>query len=117
LFELTSLPDVASPEAFLSTATVLFADYAPQISEKAVPILATKSDRPTLRLMKEVLDELANADIERQRRQDGHRKALPHLTPRAKRTPEEQAKVDAQCTELRKAFGLKSPETNDSKTG
>ena len=117
LFQLTSLPDVGDPEAFLSAATILFADHAPQVAEKAVPILATKSDRPTLKLMKEVLDQLTSEAIERQHRADGRMKALPHIAPRAKRTPEEQAKVDAQCAELRKAFGLTNPETNDQKTG
>lgn len=117
LFRLTSLPDVGDPEAFLSAATILFADHAPQIAEKAVPILATTSDRPTLKLMKEVLDQLTGEAIERERRADGRMKALPYIAPRAKRTPEEQAKVDAQCSELRAAFGIKNPEFNDSKTG
>lgn len=117
LFQLTKIPDVGDPEAFLSAATMIFADYAPEIGEQAVPILAKKSDYPSLRLMSEVLDELNAAALERQRRNDGHKLAMPHIAPRAKRTPEEQAKVDAQCAELRKAFGLKNPETNDLKTG
>jgi hypothetical protein len=117
LFEITKIPDVGDPESFLSAATAIFADYAPEIGEAAVPILAKKSDYPTLRMMSEVLDELNGAALERQRRSDGHRKALPHLAPRAKRTPEEQATADAQCAEIRKAFGLKNPETNDAKTG
>lgn len=117
LFRLTSLPDVGDPEAFLSAATMIFADFAPYLGDQAVPILAKKSDRPTLKLMAEVLDELNSTALERQRRNDGHKRALPHLTPRAKRTPEEQARADAQCAEIRKAFGLKNPETNDAKTG
>jgi hypothetical protein len=106
LFRLVSLPDVGDPEAFLSAATMIFADYAPQLGDRAVPILATKSDRPTLKLMKEVLDEL-NADaIERQSKNDMKLRALPHLKDRPKRTPEEQAKVDAQVAEMRAAFGI-----------
>lgn len=106
LFRLVSLPDVGDPKAFLSAATLIFSDYAPQIGDRAVPILATKSDRPTLRLMKEALDEL-NADaIERQSKNDSRLRALPHLKDRPKRTPEEQAKVDAQVAELRSAFGI-----------
>jgi hypothetical protein len=56
--------------------------------------------------MKEVLDEL-NADaIERQSKNDMKLRALPHLKDRPKRTPEEQAKVDAQVAEMRAAFGI-----------
>jgi len=107
-----SLPpqDVGDSKVFLAAAITLFEGYPPDVGEKAVFEIATKTDRPTLRIMKEVLDDLNSAEIERQRREDGHRLALPHIAPRAKRTPEEKAKVDAQCAELRKAFGLKTPE-------
>jgi len=114
LFKLVSLPDVGDPKAFISAATSLFAAHAPEVGDAAIPELATRSDRPTLRLMREVLEELTDRAIERQRKDDG-RKALP--PPERKRTPAEQARAEAQANELRRAFGL--PEQHDqlSKAG
>jgi hypothetical protein len=112
LFKMVSLPDVGDPEVFLSAATLLFADYAPQLGDRAVPMLATKSDRPTLKLMKEVLDELNHNALEQQQRKDDRLRALPHLTPRAPRTKEEQERVDKQVAECRRAFGI--PDRNST---
>lgn len=114
LFQLASLPDVGDAEAFIAAATALFAAHAPEIGDAAIPELATRSDRPTLKLMREVLEDLTDRAIERQRKSDG-RKALP--PPERKRTPAEQARAEAQANELRRAFGL--PEQHDqlSKAG
>ena len=108
LFKMVSLPDVGDPKVFLSAAAALFAEHAPEIGEAAIKELATRSDRPTLRLMREVLDDLTDRAMERQRRDEGRRR-LPPLE--RKRTPEEQARAEAQANELRRAFGL--PAQND----
>lgn len=114
LFKMVSLPDVGDPKAFISAATALFAGHAVEVADAAIPELATRSDRPTLRLMREVLDDLTDRAIERQRKADS-RHALP--PPDRKRTPEEQARAEQQANELRRAFGLPEQRDQLSKAG
>jgi hypothetical protein len=109
--------DIGDAETFLTSAVTLFERYAPDVAETAVFEIVTKTPRPTLDVMKTVLDELTSRSIERESRNDKKMRALPHIAPRAKRTPEEQARVDAQVAELRSAFGIKTSDSTVSKTG
>lgn len=95
--------DVGEPEAFLAAAAVLFAQYAPEIGDKAAFEIPQRSDRPTLKLMREVLDELNERAIER-RNLEQSRRLLPHQP--AARTPEQQARAEHQIQEIRRAHGI-----------
>jgi hypothetical protein len=96
-----SLPpqDVGDPETFLSAAIELFAEHAPEVMERAVREIPRRSDRPTIKLMSEIL-----ADFERtarQREEAARRLPPPQERPR---TPEEQQRVDRLVESVRQAL-------------
>ena len=110
LFNLLPPQDVLDPEAFLAAAIVLFAQYPVQVCTKAISVIARKSDRPTLRLMTAMLDKI-NERYEREaERQSAHASYIAGLLPRPQRTPEQQARIDAQVSAARRALGI--PERN-----
>jgi hypothetical protein len=58
LFNLVPPLDVGDPEEFFAAAIALFAQYPIEVTERAVFKIAELSDRPTLRLMRSVLEEI-----------------------------------------------------------
>lgn len=104
LFGLLPPQDVGDPEAFLTAAIALFAEYETEVMRDAVFKIAKRSDRPTLKLMREVLDEVDAPRARARERMDATRQLPP--PPREPRTPEQQARVDEQVKALRSAFGL-----------
>jgi len=103
--------DVGDPRAFMAAVTLVFTGYPAEVVDAAIPKIAMLSDKPTLKLVKAVCDEIygpALRAIERQRAADDYRRSLP--PPRPKRTPEEQARVDAQVERVRKQLALPNPD-------
>ena len=104
LFDLLPPQDVGNPESFLIAAAVLFSQYTGELGRAAAFEIAQRSDRPTLKLMREVLDEFSERAMTQQNRAERERRLPPPA--RAPRTPEEQARIDEQVTQARRAFGL-----------
>lgn len=103
------MPDVHDPEAYLAGATAILAQYPPAVmTALADPVSGTRvlKDFPSLRDLREACDRLfepIQREIERRHAQEQHRRELP--APR-QRTPEEQARIDAQVRAWRRSQGL-----------
>jgi hypothetical protein len=99
---LVSPPDVLDPRDYMAAAIALFAKYPEAVMRRAAFEVPQRSDRPTLRLMREVLDELYEPvarEIERRRAAESSIRGLP--PPDAKRSPEQQARIDLQVARVR----------------
>lgn len=92
--------DVTDPESFMAAMILLFNKYPEEVVEKAVFVIPTRSDRPTLKTIREVCDEIY-APIEREGRRQ-QIAAQPKELPRPERTPEEQARIDTQVMRCRR---------------
>lgn len=93
------------------TATVMiFSAYPPQVWEVVIcPVrgIPGKTPRPTLADIKTACDvayEPIERQIERERVAESHRRAL--APPRAARSVEDQARIDQQVAETRRALGM-----------
>lgn len=109
LFSLLPPQDVADAEMFLTASVALFAEYPPAVMIKAVYEIPRLSDRPKLRLMTQVLNRIyapIERDLERQRARQSHRDGS---FERRTRTPDEQARVDAQVARARCELGIAGP--------
>lgn len=111
LFRLLPPQDVLDAEAFLAAAVALFAGYPAEVGERAIALIAGKSDRPTLKIMRQALDEIF-APIERESARQAARASHEQhrALPRPKRTPEQQARVDAQVAEAKRLLAEKITE-------
>jgi hypothetical protein len=99
--------DVNDPMAFITAITAIFGSFPPAVVDKAVPTIATRSDRPTLKLIKSVCDELYEPILRGLEREERRReRAARRLLPPPKRTPEQQARIDAMVAETRAALGV-----------
>jgi hypothetical protein len=99
------MPDEVEPRAFSIEATRAFADYPAEIWEEAITAIARATKRPHIDDIARAL-EVAYEPVERaleRRRLDERRVLEP--PPRKKRTPEEQAKVDAHVAEVWRLIG------------
>lgn len=106
LFRLLPPLDVVDPEAFITATVVLFTQYPAAVLAEAVDAIACRTDRPTLKIIKAVCDEIYEPilrRIERERAEAQHFHALP--PPREPRTPEQQARIDAQVADARRKLG------------
>jgi hypothetical protein len=103
LFQLLPPLDVVDPEAFLAAASALFAQYPPDLQERAAMEIPQRSDRPTLKFMRDVLDDLQDRALERQSANE-QKRMIPYKP--APRTPEQQARADEQVIAIRKAHGI-----------
>lgn len=101
LFDLLPPQDVGNPEAFLAATIALFSSYAPEVMNAGAFEIAKRSDRPTLRLMTEVLDDL---DSRARERESVAKRLPPPKDP--KRTPEEQARAQQLAASVRRSFGI-----------
>jgi hypothetical protein len=102
LFEWCLIPDVGDQEVYLAgTAAIL--DQYPRVVQQQIsdPRTGTRylGDRPTLSQIRKACDELF-APIERQAEREIHR-MLPE-PKRPPRSPEQQAKIDAQIEEWKR---------------
>lgn len=107
LFALLPPPDVGDPKAFMATAAAILAQYPDAVVEAAVSGprgIATRTERPTLKFIKEVCEEFYQPIL-----RDAERGALasqPKPLPRPPRTPEEQARIDKQVADARAKLGI-----------
>jgi hypothetical protein len=110
LFDLLLQLDVADPEAFIAGTVAILAEYPRDILLAAIdPVhgIPSRTDRPTLRLIKVVCDELYEPFVreeEQRRARDDAQAALE--PPRKPRTLEQQAAVDAQVAAARLELGI-----------
>lgn len=96
LWKLLPPLDVTDPEIFMTEAISILTMYPEAVMERAVHEIPRRTDRPTLRLIKSVCDEVF-APVERQWERDAaHRSHIAGALPRPARTPEQQARIDAQ---------------------
>lgn len=111
LFELTLPPDVGDPKGLMTGAVAIFSNYPPEVMIAAVdPVggIPSRSDRPTLKLIKDVCEEIygpIRRNLEYVARQR-EREKNQLLLPRPPRTPEEQARIDKSVAEARAIFGV-----------
>jgi hypothetical protein len=105
--------DVGDPEAFMAATVTIFASYPLEVMQGALhPLkgIPGRSDRPTLRLIKMVCDEIYAPILrekEREEREHQRAKTARYILPRPKRTPEQQARIDALVAETMKIFPIK----------
>jgi len=112
LFSLLPPQDVGDPEAFLSAVIALFSEHAPHVMDKAVIEIAKRSDRPTIRTVAQVLDDID--DRAREREQIANRLPPPRDPPRS---PEQQARIDALVADTRRKFGIPPEGLGRKRTG
>lgn len=102
--------DVGDPEKVLTAWVKIFAEYPPEVMNEAIVPIARRSDRPSLRLISEVLEDIYaphRRHVEREIAARQHHRSLP--APRQERTPEQQARIDAQVAAARQVFGPPKP--------
>jgi hypothetical protein len=101
------MPDVGDPQVYLTGATAILADYPEEIMEQvADPRAATRvlRDYPSLHDIRLACDRLF-APIEREaERRAAHKSHVAGLLPRPPRTPEQQARIDAQIARAKEAM-------------
>ena len=110
LFDLLPQLDVADPEFFIAAAVAILAEYPADVMLAAIdPVhgIPSRTDRPTLRLIKAACEE-SYAPIQREedRARAAEQSLLSRPLPRAPRTPEQQAAVDAQVEATRRELGI-----------
>ena len=101
LFAITSLPDIGDPKAFMAAAISAFVAVPVEVGDAAVIEIAARADRPTLRIIREVLNEYLAREADRIRLQEA-RAARRLRLPAPPRSEEQQARVDAQVEDWRK---------------
>jgi hypothetical protein len=99
--------DVSEPQAFIAALVMLFAKYPAELVSAAIdPVSGIPARLKALRsiaAIKEVCDDLY-APIARRIERERIANA-PRALPRPKRTPEEQARIDAQVAAARRPLG------------
>jgi hypothetical protein len=99
LCDLCPPQDVGDPKVFMSAMIKLFLDYPSEVGEQAVFEIPKRAERSTLKVAREVLDELyapVARRIERERIAN-----QPLLLAKPKRTDEQQAEIDRQIAAWR----------------
>lgn len=95
------------PRAWTAKAVELFSRYPAEVMTRASHAVPERSSRPTISLIKTVLEELYAPILreeERQRAEHEARLCLP--APRQKRTAEEQARADEIVARTRAQLGI-----------
>jgi hypothetical protein len=105
LFDLLPPQDVGNPKAFLSATAAILSEFPPEVQDKAVIAIASRNDRPTLKFIKSVCDELYEPILRHREREERAKSSFLAL-PRPQRTAAEQAAIDARVSEVRKEFGI-----------
>lgn len=114
MFNLLPPLDVSDPQAFIAGTIAIFASYPVEVMQAAVDPtngIPGRTDRPTLKTIKAVCEEIyapIERRIERERAAEEHRRALP--PPRVERTPEQQARIEASVAELKRKLASPPPE-------
>lgn len=91
--------DIGDHKTYLAGAVAIIAEYPREVGEKlSDPRIGTRvmGDFPTLSRLRKACDELY-APLEREaERRAAHTSHIAGALPRPKRTPEQQARIDAQ---------------------
>ena len=103
--------DVGNPKVFIAGITAIFASYPVEVMEAAVdPVkgIPARTDRPTLKLITEVCEEIYDPIRRRAEYEDRQRArdSAPALLPRPPRSAAQQAVIDAQVASARSALGI-----------
>lgn len=101
--------DVADPESWMASAVQLFASYPVSVMERAEFLIPLRTNYPTLKNMREVLDEAYEPVARAIAAERARSETLALPPPRGPRSPEHQACVDAQVEDLRRRFGPPAP--------
>jgi hypothetical protein len=109
--------DVTDPESFMAETIAILAEYPDAVIERAVHEIPRRTDRPTLRLIKAVTDEINAPLVREAERQAAHHSHVSGYLPRPKRTPEQQARIDVQVAAAKQQFhaGLSAHEEQSAK--
>jgi hypothetical protein len=104
LFAWCLMPQVHDAEVYLAGAVAILSEYPPAVmSTLADPATGTRvlKPYPSLHDLRRACDDLY-APIEREdERRQAHKSHIAGALPRPKRTPEQQARVDAQVAAAR----------------
>lgn len=104
LFDLLPPQDVGDPYAFIAAVARVFVSYPAEIMDKAVIEIAQRTDRPTLRFVRETLDALYEPIARQAARERAAQRVIE--PPRVKRTPDEQRRIDEQVARVRRQLGI-----------
>ncbi len=108
LFNFLPPLDIGEPENFIAAVVSILAKYPGDVMMAAIDPadgIPSRTDRPTLRLIKEVCEEYYAPIAREARRARAQQEALP-LPPRRQRTPVEQAAVDEKVAAMRRELGI-----------
>lgn len=89
----------------MAAVTAIFAEYPLEVADQAVFVIPRRTDRPTLRFISDVCDELYEP-IERQLRRDRTAVDRRLALPRPPRTPAAQERIEAMIREARERLGI-----------
>ena len=110
LFDLLPPLDVGDPKAFIAGTITILAQYPGDVMLAAIDPangIPSRTDRPTLRLIKQVCEEYwepLEREAERARAHEEHLKSA--VPPRPPRIPEEQAAIDKKIAAARAQLGI-----------
>lgn len=110
LFAWCPRPDVGDTKVFIAGAVAIFAEYPVEVVEAiADPVRGTRLLKPypslfDLRRACELLYEPIERELERRQAHEDFLRGLP--PPRASRTPEQQAAIDAEVAAARHELGI-----------
>jgi hypothetical protein len=99
LFGWCQMPDAGDAKVYLAGAVGILSDYPPAVMEAiADPRTGTRvlKDYPTLSDLRQACDELHAPFVREAQRRAAHESHLLTPPPRPPRTPEQQARIDAQ---------------------
>ena len=114
LFAIIPPAPMGDSKAYMTMVVKVFAEYPENVMIQAVEKIAVQTNNPTLKLIKDTCEEVyepIRRNEESKQRERDREMALP--PPRHKRTPEEQARIDAQVTAVRAQFSIRKAESSD----
>ena len=110
LFNLLPPLDVGDPREFIAATVAILARFPAEVMMRAIdPVegIPSRTDRPTLKLIKSVCEEFHGPIVREEARERAVLAAsLERPAPRAPRTAEQQAAIDAQVAAWRRERGL-----------
>jgi hypothetical protein len=109
LFKLLPPQTFGDARAFLAATTAIFSTYPLGVMRAAIVEIAVRTERPSLKVIKEVCEEIyepiRHQEWRAQVALDIKRSLAP---PRHPRTPEQQAAIDAQVEAARRQLGIQA---------
>jgi hypothetical protein len=112
LFNLLPPLDVTDPESFMAETISILSEYSVDMVERVVHAIPRRTDRPTLKLINDVCEEVyapIEREIERERARLAAEETRRLCPPWPERTEEEQQRVREKILAWRRSQGI--PET------